>query len=228
MGDALLSEPRDPDGPPEEVFNCRCSKEEFLLSQLPAELLPQVEGRLTDAQLRFLGVRVVQVGAQFTNPNIKPTPPSRPWISGVPLSARAERILKEILISAGLTAANVSSVTRTPKEQAQEMYTNIINTSVAKQMGLYKAPGKQVIQIYVKNQHKPKAEIIRLMTQEINNIGPINVSKHLDPSVYAFDVRPFSILNKTAFVKAAKAHPEVLKIITPTSGDPAYHIEISP
>jgi len=54
VGDALLKEPRDPDGPPEETFNCRCHMDEYPLSQLPTDLLPQVEGRLTDAQRRFL------------------------------------------------------------------------------------------------------------------------------------------------------------------------------
>jgi len=60
VGEVALMEPRDPDGPPEETFNCRCRKEEYLLSRLPAQYLPQIVGRLTPAQAKFLnrGTRV--------------------------------------------------------------------------------------------------------------------------------------------------------------------------
>jgi len=54
IGEAFLTEPRDPDGPPAETFNCRCRKEEYLLSRLPAQYLPQIEGRLSERQKRFL------------------------------------------------------------------------------------------------------------------------------------------------------------------------------
>lgn len=66
VGDAALSEPRDPDGPPEETYNCRCLKEEFTLSDLPKELLPQIEGRLTERQRLLLqGVRVADAGDEL-------------------------------------------------------------------------------------------------------------------------------------------------------------------
>lgn len=67
VGDASLTEPRDPDGPPEETFNCRCLKDEYTLSDLPAELFSQVEGRLTPSQRRLLrgGVRVADAGDEI-------------------------------------------------------------------------------------------------------------------------------------------------------------------
>jgi Phage Mu protein F like protein len=36
VGDALLDEPRDPDGPPDETYNCRCRVEYVRFSQLSA------------------------------------------------------------------------------------------------------------------------------------------------------------------------------------------------
>lgn len=68
VGDAALSEPRDPDGPPEETYNCRCLKEEYTLSDLPKELLPQIEGRLTERQRLLLsGIRVADINDQLAD-----------------------------------------------------------------------------------------------------------------------------------------------------------------
>ncbi len=103
MGDALLSEPRDPDGPPEEVFNCRCSKEEFLLSQLPADLLPQVEGRLTDAQLRFLGVRVAGIGNFLPrDPGVEAIRVLRQRMAAIEAKLSAGGVLDKLTIDEGL------------------------------------------------------------------------------------------------------------------------------
>lgn len=231
VGGVELSGPRDPDGPPGETYNCRCLVEVVPLSQLPPDLLSQIKDRLTDEQRRFLepgfgGIRVAQNTSQIPVPPPKPTPP--PKITGAKLIPKAKRILSEILKAAGEKSAVVSSSIRTPADQARIMYDNIVRLGVAKQMGLYKAPGRQVIQVYVKNQSKPKNTVIKLMEAEIIKIGPIKVSKHLDTSGLTFDVDPFSISNGAAFVKAAKAHPEVLKVLTPSNNDPAYHIEISP
>lgn len=68
VGDTALIEPRDADGLPEEIYNCRCFKEEFTLSDLPKELLSQVMGRLTEGQRQFLNepFRVVQAGNEIS------------------------------------------------------------------------------------------------------------------------------------------------------------------
>lgn len=230
VGHANLVSPRDPNGPIGETINCRCIMEVVPISQLPAVLLPQIENRLTEQQRQFLPkVRVAQVGTQFPDPHTKPKPPPKPiTISGVSLPARAERILKEILLAAGETSARITDTTRTPEEQALVMYNNILLDGVKIVRDGYLNPGKQVVDVFVQNKNKSKKEIIQLMTQKINQIGPKKVSKHLDQTVFAFDVAPSSIKDHAAFKKAVLAHSEVIKFLFPPKDPRAFHIEINP
>ena len=149
-------------------------------------------------------------------------------ITGVALPPPAQRVLTEILQAAGLTAAQVTSVARTPADQARIMYENIVShgdKGVAFSYKLYGAGGDKVTKVYEKNMAKPRAEVIRLMEAKIKEIGPAKISRHISESHYVFDVAPSSITNKPAFVKAAKAHKAVTNVLQPPT-DPAYHIEI--
>jgi hypothetical protein len=149
-------------------------------------------------------------------------------ISGLVLPPPAKRVLTEILQAAGLTKAQVTSVARTPADQARIMYENIASrgdAGVAFSYNLYGAGGDKVTKVYADNKTKPRDQVIRLMAEKITEIGPATVSKHISESHYVFDVAPSSITDKPAFVKAAKAHKAVANVLEPPS-DPAYHIEI--
>lgn len=78
VGDAALMEPRNPLGPPEETFNCRCTVKVYPLSQLPAEFRPQIEGRLSEAERQFLpgGTRVAGPAGDLAL--TLPEPPEKP------------------------------------------------------------------------------------------------------------------------------------------------------
>ncbi|HEX8423481.1 MAG TPA: hypothetical protein VF634_08720, partial [Pyrinomonadaceae bacterium] len=98
---------------------------------------------------------------------------------------------------------------------------------------LYKAPGKAVIDEYVKAKNAGKSgdQIKAAMEAKIRAIGPANVSHHCaDPAVLnVVDISPSSVTNKLAFEKstnAAKAKGAVSKFLTPGNNDPAYHLEI--
>jgi len=149
-------------------------------------------------------------------------------ITGLALPEPAKRVLTEILQSAGLSTAQVTSVARTPADQARIMYENIVSRGdkgVAFSYNLYGAGGDKVTKVYADNKTKPRDEVIRLMEAKIKEVGPAAVSKHISETHYVFDVAPSSITNKPAFLKAAKSHKAVTNVLEPPS-DPAYHIEI--
>ena len=148
-----------------------------------------------------------------------------PVITGLALEDKPKQILTAILKAAGLKAAKVTSVQRNAAEQARVMYDNLVQFGVAAQNKLYAAPGRAVIQVFAKNKAKPRAEVIQLMTDKINQLGPSTVSHHASNTHFVFDVAPSSISNKAAFIAAVKANPSVSKFLQPPA-DPAFHIEI--
>jgi hypothetical protein len=146
-------------------------------------------------------------------------------VTGLKLPLPAEKVLKEIIQAAGLTSARVTSVTRTPADQARIMYENIATHGIAYSYTLYGANGDKITKVYEDNQTKPKKDVIALMAEKISEVGPSRISKHCSTTYYVFDVAPSSIAARDAFVKAVNAHPAVSKLLQPPS-DPAYHIEI--
>ncbi|MDX6272402.1 MAG: hypothetical protein QOD28_3625 [Acidobacteriota bacterium] len=142
-------------------------------------------------------------------------------------------VLTEILNAANLDSCLITSTSRTPQDQARIMFNNIVNKGVAAQKSLYRAPGKAVIDEYVKakNAGKNSDQIKAAMEAKIRSLGPANVSHHCaDPSTLnVVDISPSSLSNKTAFEKATKASQAkgaVSKFLTPGNNDPAYHLEI--
>lgn len=140
-------------------------------------------------------------------------------------------VLEDILRTAGLKQALVSSTSRTPKDQARVMYNNLERYGVEAQKKLYAPAGDKVIDVYAKSKAEGKtADKIKLaMEEKIKSLGPTNVSKHAsDPKILnVFDVAPSSISNKRAFERAVKEDRRVSKFLSPAKSDPGYHIEIS-
>lgn len=148
-------------------------------------------------------------------------------LTGSPLPAPAAKVLTEILAAAGLVTAQVTSVTRTPADQARVMYDNCKALGVAHNKTLYGPAGDEVVQVYADNESKPRDAVIALMLAKINEVGPSRVSMHISDTHYVFDVAPSSIpvASRPKFVDAIHAHTAVSKLIAPPV-DPAYHIEI--
>lgn len=139
-------------------------------------------------------------------------------------------VLEDILRTAGLKRAVVSSTSRTPKDQARVMYNNLEVHGVEAQKKLYAPAGDRVIDVYAKAKAAGKtADQIKLdMEEKIKILGPTRVSKHAsDPKVLnVFDVAPSSIKNRHAFEEAVKEDRRVSKFLTPAKSDPGYHIEV--
>lgn len=148
-------------------------------------------------------------------------------LTGRALPAPAQKVLREILAAAGLATAEVTSVTRTPAEQARVMYENCKALGVAHNLTLYGPAGDRVVQVFADNESKPRDAVIALMLAKILEVGPTNVSMHISETHFVFDVAPSSIpvASRPGFVAAIHAHPAVSKLIAPPT-DPAYHIEI--
>ncbi len=152
---------------------------------------------------------------------------TEPVLDGTELPGPAAEVLKAILTSAGLSRAKVTSVSRTPAEQARVMYENCVSKGAQFNKDMYAAAGDKVIDVYIANRDKPRAIVIQLMLDKINEVGPSKVSKHISDTHYTFDVAPSSIpvAKRAAFGDAVRAHTAVSKLIAPPI-DPAFHIEI--
>jgi hypothetical protein len=148
-------------------------------------------------------------------------------LTGLPLPEPAARVLSEILSAAGLDTARVTSVTRTPAEQARVMFENCEALGAAHNMRLYGPAGDRVVQVFADNRGRPRDVVIALMLAKIHEVGPINVSMHISETHFVFDVAPSSIpmSARPDFVAAIETHPAVSRLIAPPV-DPAYHLEI--
>ena len=142
-------------------------------------------------------------------------------------------VLTEILSAANLDSCLITSTSRTPVDQARIMFNNIVSKGVTAQKALYRAPGKAVIDEYVKakNAGKSSDEIKAAMEAKIRALGPANVSHHCaDPAILnVIDISPSSLSNKATFEKATRAAQTkgaISKFLTPGNNDPAYHLEI--
>ena len=137
----------------------------------------------------------------------------------------------------------INSTIRPPLEQANAMYDN----EKAGKHIVYAAPGKEVIAIYNDNKFKPRAEVIGLMINKIEELARAGklVSRHCVPEdIYRknpiIDVG-INIPNPRDLTRALSDCKEVSKIITPLTslpgspyntskvfvdaGEPAIHIE---
>jgi hypothetical protein len=146
------------------------------------------------------------------------------------LSDFTRAVLSDIMGAADVTTLTITSTQRSPQDQARVMYDNIVRDGVARQKGLYKAPGQAVIDAYAaaKAAGKSPDEIRAAMVARILELGPEKVSRHAaDPKVLnVFDVSPASVAHGDAFVAAARSDARVSKVLTPANNDPAFHLEI--
>lgn len=146
--------------------------------------------------------------------------------SGVIISASAVNVLKDILRTANLTSATITSGRRTSDDQTRVMYDNLQTSGVANQKALYGPNGDAVIDVYAAQKKAGAGEtaVKAAMKQKIEQLGCSNVSNHCSLSD-VFDVAPSSISNGNAFRTAVQSSSAVKRYIFPPT-DPAYHIEL--
>lgn len=99
----------------------------------------------------------------------------------------------------------ITSTNRTVDDQARIMYDNIITNGLEHQLKTYKKAGQDVINTF--DSTLSRQENISRMIEKINEVGPLNVSKHLADfaKVNAIDVDKKSLSDVRAFMDATKS-----------------------
>jgi hypothetical protein len=141
-------------------------------------------------------------------------------------------VIESPMTVAGVTETFVTSVQRSPFEQARAMYENCFTYGVESQFKLYGPNGDAVVQVFVDHRAKQKDQIIAAMQAKILDLGPANVSHHCaDPK--ALNVIDISASRMTAaarmnFHLAIKAERRIAKYFDPFTepSDPAFHLEV--
>jgi hypothetical protein len=157
---------------------------------------------------------------------------STPIITGKQIPDGARVVIQEIMQQSGVERCEVSSVERSPADQARVMTENLEMHGADKQLKLYRDPGQQVIRVWMANHAIiSRDELLKLMEAKIMELGPTRVSKHCcgpDSPYWVIDIKPSSIPDavEAKFISHAIAHPRMLKVLRPPS-DPAIHFEIS-
>jgi hypothetical protein len=140
-------------------------------------------------------------------------------------------VIKKVMLLSGVKAIEISSVYRSPEDQARVMFDNLEQGNRIR----YKAPGRAVTQQYdkAKRASRTPSDTPKLMVDEIYHLGPENVSTHASPPGWlnVVDIKPSSIpiKQRSKFVDAVtRLVPRyITKFLHPgNSKDPAYHLEI--
>ena len=88
----------------------------------------------------------------------------------------------------GISSVTISSTVRSVESQAQAMYDNLVAGKVVN----YGSPGRSVLAVgkALIAEGVAPSTIVQAMTDQINAVGPANVSHHLDPSLAVADIMP--------------------------------------
>jgi RHS repeat-associated protein len=151
-------------------------------------------------------------------------------------------ILNDAMIAIGDNSIGISSGARTPEQQADAMYSNIVNGSVAGEKQTYGPGGDAVIDVYVDmqpktdkqgytyNAHTP-GETKAAMTEKIKE-DPGKVSNHTvaNPKTFnVFDVKPSTVSNTTKMHNTLNADSRVDRVLSKVNkpSEKAIHVEIT-
>jgi hypothetical protein len=170
------------------------------------------------------------------------------------LSEYTVGIIKDALRYAGQKSGFITSTYRTPRDQAQAMYNNILKNGAASQYALYGAAGEAVIDAFVaaraeynkarkQDPSTPKPDYVSIMEAKIIEVGPGNVSKHCSESysqLQVVDISYSRITNAAMFHRALASDSQIVgtapangggrisKLLDPLTKpkDPTFHIEV--
>jgi hypothetical protein len=106
------------------------------------------------------------------------------------VSAYGIKVIEKAIDAAGMNAAVITSTLRLPAEQAAIMYRNAVQ-NLTGQYKLYGSTGDEVLDVYAANKAKPKAEVVELMKNKIEELA--NKGKRV--SNHVTTVERYALLN---------------------------------
>ena len=146
------------------------------------------------------------------------------------LSVKTSTAIHKIATEAKESSVEISSMERSPKEQARVMFEKLEVEGVKSMKDMYGAGGDKVIDAYSEAKGKPADEVMKIMENTINDVGPTKVSKHAaDPAkLQVIDIAPSSITNRQNFTDAVNNNlgGVLSNRILPGGSEKAYHLEI--
>ena len=142
------------------------------------------------------------------------------------VSNQSRQVLSSLLDGVGCSRVIISSVCRTPFDQARIMHDNCVLHGASSQMDIYKGPGEQVVQVFIDSIHLSKDDTIAAMEAKIIALGPTTVSHHCsDPNVLeVFDLTDSSLGSFRDAVKVAATPAAGVSKVLDENG--VLHVEI--
>lgn len=143
------------------------------------------------------------------------------------VSEYSKSVLCRVLDTAGCSRATISSVCRTPYDQARIMHDNCVQHGAAAEMATYEAPGKAVVQVFIDSIHLDRDATIAAMESKIEELGSTTVSHHCaDPKeLQVFDLEDSSIGSfRIAVKQAALTDVGISKVLDENN---VLHLEVT-
>jgi len=155
-------------------------------------------------------------------------------VDSTTISESSIKLLKEMAKNSNNTKIHITSTVRTPRKQAQIMYSYIVSEGLQNQYTLYGPNGDKVIDAYVKNKklNKSKDEIVNAMEAKIKELGPDNVSRHCGNhskrNVFDISYNPTKLANAKSFLQQInlKVKDKSISKFIDEKKRNCYHIEI--
>jgi hypothetical protein len=149
-----------------------------------------------------------------------------PGLDTTRLSPRTAAVLSRVLDAAGCPGATISSLVRTPHDQARIMHDNIALHGLAYELAQYAAPGRAVLNVWTTDLHASSKDTIAAMEAEIIRQGASNVSHHCcDPDEkQVADLTDSSLGTYRPAVRAAAAADPSVSLVLDENG--CLHIEV--
>lgn len=160
-----------------------------------------------------------------------------PKLSGRAVPPEVQKVLHEILTSAKLHSAKVTSTTRTAAEQAEVMFHYVNKKGYDAAIDLYGPHGDAIIRVckasYEKHERCVDADLESMVTETRVQIKILEAQgdkrtelMHTSDTHYTIDIDPKSITDGPAFEAAVQKHPKVSRFLKPPLDRNSYHLEI--
>jgi hypothetical protein len=158
-------------------------------------------------------------------------------LTGRSVETAARNVLLEILASAKLRSARVTSTTRTAAQQAKVMFRFVNKNGYNSAIDLYGTHGDAIIRVceasYQAHGRCAESVLEKMVIETRAQIELLEAQgdkrtelMHTSDTHYTIDIDPESVANRPAFEQAVAKHPRVSRFLKPPLDRNSYHLEI--